>query len=1121
MFDIVSDKLIKIFEEIIQWMYDSFVEPFTDIPTLKNLVFGTYGEDSLVWGTFRPDDLTNGLTPLFYTMATLAGFFLIAGIVMYGMRIAGAPMNPGRRNESIEFVKDLLIVGIVLINLPLIYDLLFTINSAVVGMFSSAYDSNLDKLVEDRNDEISGVIGNIFVQLMLLGLMVWANFYYLMRKVTLIILMGIGPLMMVFWMYPQFKAITASWFKELVGSIFIQAIHAFVFWTVAVISMTSSGFIETVIVYLIFIPISEAIRRLLLMGGDMQNGLAKVGALYGMAGLGALYGSVKGALGDKTVMGALQGAYKGVKDKKAGGANGDAPANGELRDTLGANAGSDVGTTTRAEKMLRAGDIASRMGKATFGMAGAIAGSTMGPMSAMIGSSAAFAAGGAVTGVAGRATAGLAQGVQDRLKKGMDAAKGVGSADKGDFADNFANDVAKRETASWADSNRDSVMNDLRERFPDATPKELENHFNDMKANKHAGFAKQAKQQLASLKDSAPGLASGSAMVAASSEAMAQKWGDENQKDFFDEYDKTNPQKRGESQQNYLARRSSAFNQKRTAMKGAFAELGQEYVGQNAADGTEPISKQGFMDHMSQAVPKVQGIGKADGIADAGKQAVDHVQGASLFDKKGKPNAMFIAGGLAHAKTQQMKQAFMKQQGAQGISEEAALQDWEDNHKVPTHRQNLQAYKSSAEQAGSLSSASVSPIAGAGILQTARLNGAKATAFVGGATGLGKVAESLTTSAQAGISGFRVAREDLQAGEMSQTSSTLVPALKAGTREAFSALKPTGGDPVDRAMNVQNIAGYTAGIAFGAKGYQVGKGVAARFSPLQKNVQEAIQSPSEVIQMAQTVTDDNGNVRVAQGAIRQVITPNESYVEVRTKSGDTQRVSRKGAGHSGMRQGDVVYQDLDVQDDMLVVSAPKGSGSSTYRVDSGGGRVPSGVAVASNPNELLGSPRVSNSHRPTARQSIPSYSQAVDNGSFYTEDLQGFENIQVIVEKDRQFVAAQKDGMTYRVSPVFAGDTRLDAQQSIQIPMTMRNKRLQPVQTPNSHVAVQSQVIEGTQNVSYDTPSKPETPYYSTRSVNGLVVDDMMPSKHTERANRSANMRSELDQVRRKQGLLG
>ena len=105
----------------------------------------------------------------------------------------------------------------------------------------------------------------------------------------------------------------------------------------------------------------------------------------------------------------------------------------------------------------------------------------------------------------------------------------------------------------------------------------------------------------------------------------------------------------------------------------------------------------------------------------------------------------------------------------------------------------------------------------------------------------------------------------------------------------------------------------------GARGYRfMGATAAAKFaSPYQRQTQEAIQTPSEVIQMARTVTDPNGNQQIAPGAIRQVITPNESYIEVQTKGGSTEIVSRKGSGHSKLKSGEVVYQDLSVMIDFL------------------------------------------------------------------------------------------------------------------------------------------------------------------------------------------------------------
>lgn len=50
---------------------------------------------------------------------------------------------------------------------------------------------------------------------------------------------------------------------------------------------------------------------------------------------------------------------------------------------VGANTGTDTGTTTRAERMLKPGEITNRMGKDVFGASGSINGSSMGPGAAI------------------------------------------------------------------------------------------------------------------------------------------------------------------------------------------------------------------------------------------------------------------------------------------------------------------------------------------------------------------------------------------------------------------------------------------------------------------------------------------------------------------------------------------------------------------------------------------------------------------------------------------------------------------------------------------------------------------------------------------------------------------
>lgn len=1108
----VADKINDILEAIFKWIVASLKAPFDEsLYSLKELVFGKAGDGKLIYGTFQPTDISKALDPLYFSVATLAGVVLVAFIAVHGMRISGASINPSKRNEMIQFFWDLLIVMFVLFNLTTFYDLLFQINNGVVNLFSGQYDSKLDSLNEEQLDDAEGVIGFLLVQLVLLGLAIWANFYYFMRKVTLIILMALGPLMMIFYLNPKFKGLTGAWMKEIIGSIFVQSIHSFVFWTVAVLSATSNGLIETVILYAIFIPISESLRGLFGMGGNMQGNLNKAGAMMGMAALSGMYGAAKGALGDQSVMGAVKGMYNGAKGKMTGSNSKDGES-GEAKDvkgSIGANAGSDTGTSDRAEKMLRAGDIFSRAGKATMGAAGAIAGMGLGPVGSMAGASLGAVAGDTVGGLAGRASvAGIqglgvaGSGLLSRINKGKEAAKQTLGARNGNFEENLASSIADRETASWADQNKESVMSAFKERFPDATPKEAEAHFNSEQAKKREGFLASAKSDINSIKENGAGLASGSAMVNASSSAMANKWANDNQTSFNEAYDKENLKDGETPSADYLAKRNNAFGQKKNEMKSAFAKAGNQFVSQNAVDGSEPISRADFQNHMRSAVGNIPGVGNASNLVEAGNKAVNHVTGASVLGSNGKPNESFIVGQLAAKKTSQMKEDFKKQQTSLGVSEADAIRDWDTNHQVPVHKANVQSFKGSMAQASQGIAFRANPDSISAKISDTR---AAVGSFVSSASGLRGIQE-LNSAVGQGLKVGYATNSD--SGFIKQT----IGGISGGWKEGITHIASQQGGAVEAQSKLQNIVGYTAGAVLGPKGYQIGKKASMALSPFKSQVQEEIQSVSEVIQMARTTTDAHGNTQIAPGAIRQVITRDASYIEVQTKGGNTQMVSRKGAGHSTLRKGEVVYQDLQAMDDSLVVASPKGGQSSTYRLDSGGGRIPSRVQVSQNPVTLLSdSAQGSVKAAPVQKSQLPIFNQKVDSGSFTVEELNqsGMTNAQVVVEKNRQYVTAQKDNITYRVSPVFSGDTRLGSSETVNIPVMTNGSKLRPAQrVANSLVGVQT-----TDNSSY----------YSSKTVEDLIVDvqDMMHSKHEAHANRSVERRNFRDVAGRKQGLLG
>lgn len=1425
----MADKVQGIVEWLLVKLFESFIQPFADLRTLKQLIFGVTDEYRSVWGTFRPTDLTDALGPSYTLMMILAGFFLVAFIVMYGIRIAGAPLNPHKRIETIELVKDLVIVGLLLGNLPVVYDVLFQINSGIVGLFSSVYDGETSARFEEFStkklepDDADGLMGKIFVQLVMIGLMLWANFYYFMRKVTLIILMALGPLMVVFWLHPQFKSLTGSWFKEFASSIFVQSIHAFVFWMVLTISTTETGFIETVIVYVIFIPISESLRRLLNFGGDMQGGLTKAGAMMGMAGLAGMYGAAKGAMNGKGVMGTLKGAYDGVKDGKTG----EQSSGGDnLKGTHGAEAGGDLGTNPRAEQMLRAGDIVGRMGKATIGMAGAVSGMALGPVGTMAGASLGFGAGGVVGGLTGRMGAAGVHGLADRMKKGKEEFDSFKNGSASEFDDELANNIADRDTASWADANKDKEMSGLRNRFPDATDDELDSKFNQMKEGKRNQFRNQAKQQLVEarnnegkvhaadlIQNSANGMAdqweadnkervlseydkahpqqkgeSAEAFSArrekafsnekekarqgfedtgrqyATAQAMTDQWAKDNKKDFnksygesnpiqngestddfaerrqqaynkkkkqmFDgfmesgalhanaegmtkqweadnkdtfmgAYEAANPRKEGESAEGYQKRRQEAysakkqeafngfmesgrqyanaeamtkqwekdhkksfmasydsalpqeehetdrdvstrrnaafkkkrntvrdgylsdsdslatpqamtarweaenkdrvlaeydashpqqahetpeqhsarrqqmFNTKKASVQKGFESAGKSYVsadamtkqweasnrdaflsnyeqanprgvdetpaayndrkqnayqqkvqsvsrGFNAHEqkynaqsiGSRAISIQGFNQHLQNAggaFAQFVGSENAGRLVSAGQQSIAQLN-APTFASNGTPNTTQLARKMAHAKADRIENEYANQQETRGVDRQEAIQDFRKNHRPQVVASSVPEYQEQITQASDRSYGRM--INPGSIPHKFGVLAGQSGAFVMGATGItGAIrgANTLLTDSAIVASTAKVASQTMGAGYV----SSLVSATKAGAGAGYRRMFDMDNDgPVEAQQNYQNKAAYVAGVLAGPKGYRGTRNLASKISPIRQQVQDDIHSAGEVLQMARTTTDDYGNVVIPQGAMRQVITAEESYIEVMTKSGERKVVSRKGAGHSGMRKNDVVYQDLVEDNGMIVAKSPN-----TYRIDSAGGRSTSSVQVMTEPSNLLGSPRVGTKHQQQVSQQIPVYSQSVDNGKFYTNDLaqQGFTNAQVVIDKNQQYVSAVKDGQTYRVSQVFSGDSRLGSEDRVQIPVRVQHDRIVPNYEAAPSVAVKSQLVMDRTIVDDNHL------YYSSQNPETLIqgLESIMPSKHTERANRSVDRRRNLDSMRRRQGFLG
>ncbi len=490
------------FIALLKTIFGSLFAPFNDIKGFKDWIFGTgiFGTDTnLIYSTFTKNDMNAVIGPGTATMSVLAGFFLVAGVAYAAIKTASAGYNPASRTQLIGFLKDWMVVAVGIALLGTFYDLLFSANDAIVKFFKGALPSgavwNIPTTIEGFDN--SNILAGILIMLVNLGLSIWASFYYFMRSLTLKMLLVLGPIMIVLWMFPNTKSITANWIKELIGTIFVQSIHAMLYWMVYLSAsyMNDDGEVSIgtnfmlLMLLIIFIPTGEAIKGLFQMGGQMQGAMHKAGSMMGMAALAGVYGSVKGAMNGKDVMSTLRGGAERLKDRMSGAKTGE-EGNGNL--SPADKAGTDGGATSRASKMLRAGEIASKGGKMLAGIGGTFVGAPMGPAGAIVASTIGSEIGGVVGRVGGSAAYHLGSTLKRSGKDAVDALKGATNED-------LAEKIAQNKTEAWAGANEEAFKDHLKNQFPDYTPEQIDKLWDQEKSNQFKAFKKDAQKSLAKL----------------------------------------------------------------------------------------------------------------------------------------------------------------------------------------------------------------------------------------------------------------------------------------------------------------------------------------------------------------------------------------------------------------------------------------------------------------------------------------------------------------------------------------------------------------------------------------------------------------------------------------------
>ncbi|HDR7961640.1 TPA: type IV secretion system protein [Bacillus wiedmannii] len=547
-------------EKIIDWvggliihMVKTLLAPiYGFMDTIPVLVFG--GDNANLDFLYEKNAVTNVLDTGMPVMFKFVAFCVLVSVVVTAAKYSATAINPNNRTALIEYAKDLMIISICLWHLDFFYNFVFNLNDWITSEFKEAingvnngnfnpdqqipllksglsdYKTITELSMKGHENDYMFIIFGLFIEA---GLMIWANFYYLMRAVTLYVLMLLGPVMVGMWLFPQKKQQTLYWIREFMGAVLIQAIHAITLWLVITLIGGAQNPIIKLVLLAMFIPVGEIVKSFIGLSTNASGGIHRAGTMMGMGALASVAGLVKGVRDDYRNS-KVKPDDKGDKEKTKEDA--DNP-----KDALGANLGTDVGTTSRAARMLKAGQIGSSIGKAATGIAGMAAGAGFGPGAMVVGSQVGSALGGAPGAVAGRSVAAVGEGavalgkhIGSSVKKGADTYSNLNGESYPELTDeDIAQDLATKDFENWKADNPDSaVASRLKQAFPNASDAEIAKKVENTNSDQMSHFKNQRKQVLQGMKKNATPYGNARDLVNAATNAF-QKGYEADHKDTF------------------------------------------------------------------------------------------------------------------------------------------------------------------------------------------------------------------------------------------------------------------------------------------------------------------------------------------------------------------------------------------------------------------------------------------------------------------------------------------------------------------------------------------------------------------------------------------------------------
>lgn len=285
---------------------------YIDTYSMEDLIFnnGVRGSSAFYFGTFNKNWSTILLNMflIFSAIAVSLVFFIIVRMIVK-KNISTA--NVVERVSLMEEMKNLLISLFFISFAWGAIRVLMLLNYHFVGIWGAFADGRSLSTIHSSSVLFSGVV----IQFVYFILEIYVNYVYIVRGLVIAALTITSPLFIIAFNFGRFgKAMTSAFLKELVGSIFLQSFHAFIYGMLLAAATGTRG-IESIVIVASVIPLTSVFKEVTSSGGDAilktAQSLTQTTAAVGGAAVGtaaAFAGEGVSKVGE-TVGGAVEAAH--------------------------------------------------------------------------------------------------------------------------------------------------------------------------------------------------------------------------------------------------------------------------------------------------------------------------------------------------------------------------------------------------------------------------------------------------------------------------------------------------------------------------------------------------------------------------------------------------------------------------------------------------------------------------------------------------------------------------------------------------------------------------------------------------------------------------------------------